>query len=417
VAALLRERQEQAARGVALVVIVAAAVGGIFAGFVALEINRALGLALLPVVAGVGLWNGILLVLLRRGLFRPWMDWVNGTLEVSAVSAVVLVDAVFQGPEYAFTSAPPYLYAGAIVMSAVRMRRTLALYTGALAAVQFYAIYLLQRAAIEPALLEALPSLQAWNVAQRSIYFLVAGLLAFTICALYRRNMEDLLTSTRAKREAERTLGRHVSHEVAEVLLAARGADLAEGRTVTVLFADLRGFTTYAEGRDPREVQRLLNGWFDVVSDAVEAHGGIVNKFIGDGVMALFGAPEPHEDHAAQAVSAALEIVAQAPARLGGGAGGPLGVGVGVHTGHAVVGTIGSRSRAEYTAVGDAVNLASRLEQLTKDHGVPILVSEATRAAVGDRLPFRPVGELAVRGRTTPVTAHEPLPAAAAATG
>jgi adenylate cyclase len=167
--------------------------------------------------------------------------------------------------------------------------------------------------------------------------------------------------------------------------------DLAgEERAVTVLFADVRRFTDFAERYEPHEVVALLNAYFGAVVPAVEAEGGTVLTYMGDGLLALFGAPGVLPDHALRAVRAAAAMVRQVHARRGRWAAfdrqgvwkdeGGLRIGVGVHTGKVVVGAVGSRRRLDYTAIGDAVNAAARIEAENKRLGTEVLVSAATAA-------------------------------------
>lgn len=187
----------------------------------------------------------------------------------------------------------------------------------------------------------------------------------------------------------------------------------AEGREITVLFSDIRGFTTLSETSPPEEVVALLNRYFSRQVQVIFGHGGTLDKFIGDAIMAFWGAPAAIPDHADKAVAAAIEMSAaleELRSELG-TLGATLDIGIGVHTGRAVVGFIGSNDRLDYTAIGDTVNLASRIEGLTK--GIArILVSEATRDAIGDRLGWKDCGSHSVKGRETMVRLYEPVPKA-----
>lgn len=198
-------------------------------------------------------------------------------------------------------------------------------------------------------------------------------------------------------------LGKVVSPEVAEELLS-RGIELGgEERRVSVLFTDLRDFTAISEQKSPQELVDFLNGYLTQASNLVEQHGGVVDKYIGDAVMAVFGAPIGKPDDAPRAVHSALEIAA-ALAKSGQG----LSVGVGVNTDVVVAGNMGSRTRMNYTVIGDGVNLASRLEGLTKRYGVGVIVSDSTREACPE-IVFRELDVVRVKGKHRPVRIFEPL--------
>jgi adenylate cyclase len=213
-----------------------------------------------------------------------------------------------------------------------------------------------------------------------------------------------------AERDRVRSLlGKVVSPAIAEELLSREIELGGEEREVSVLFSDVRNFTTLAERASPREVVELLNRYLTRASAIVERHGGVVDKYIGDGMMALFGAPLAHPDHAARAVRCALELgesLAGLNRELS--LAQPLAIGVGVHTDRVVAGNMGSLDRLNYTVIGDGVNLASRLEGLTRRYGVAAIASDATRAA-SPELAFRELDRVRVKGRSAPVAIFEPL--------
>lgn len=210
-------------------------------------------------------------------------------------------------------------------------------------------------------------------------------------------------TDVRDRRRLRAAFARFVPPDVVDELVErAEGPRLgAVEREATVLFCDLRGFTGMAERLDARQVIELLNGYLTAMSDAILDAGGTVVAYMGDGIMAVFGAPLPQDDHADRALRAARDMLGPRLAALNAERDGePLRVGIGVCSGTVMSGNVGSERRLEYAAVGDTTNTAARLQALTKDHACPILIAEATRAALHDEpADLREVGELEVRGR------------------
>jgi adenylate cyclase len=218
---------------------------------------------------------------------------------------------------------------------------------------------------------------------------------------------------TREQRE-KRRLSRFFSPAVvAEIIRYKDDAKLAAGRRrMTVLFSDIRGFTSMSEKMEPEEVVTFLREYLTVMTEAVFKHGGTVDKYIGDAIMALYNVPFEAPDHARRAVRTALEFqerLQPLAERFAAKYGGTLACGVGIHTGDAVVGTIGSEQRLEYTAIGDTINLGSRLEGLTKEFSVPIIMSEATAAEVAGQFGTRDLGEVTVKGKAIPVKIYAVL--------
>jgi adenylate cyclase len=226
------------------------------------------------------------------------------------------------------------------------------------------------------------------------------------------RSFNEMVDGLEEREHLKDTFGRFVSRDVAEAVLAGRVPLEGERREVSILFQDIRGFTALSEKLDPAALLNLLNRFFTEVVAAVEAEGGVVKQFTGDGVMALFGAPQARTDHAERAVRAALGIVSRLVglnAQLLENGLPQLYIGVGVHTGDVVAGLIGPDERVEYGVVGEPVNLASRVEALTKDVAATILVSAEIAAKLGDGFTFGRTASLPVKGKTEPVKVVEIL--------
>lgn len=210
------------------------------------------------------------------------------------------------------------------------------------------------------------------------------------------------MTRGLAERERMReAFGQAVDPQVRDHLLARGEGTAGEVLTVSVLFVDIRGFTGVSEGRDPGAVLEWLNGYFELVQDAVERQGGFINKFVGDAALAVFGAPRPTADHAERALGCARTILAAVDGMARRPGFPELKVGIGMATGLAMAGLVGSSRRREYSVIGDTVNLASRIQNLCKETGCPLLFHDSLRGGLTDaaRLATKEVGEYEIRGR------------------
>ncbi len=214
---------------------------------------------------------------------------------------------------------------------------------------------------------------------------------------------QDLNRMAQALEERERArslLGKYVHPGLVQHLLEHPETLQRERRVITVLFVDIQGFTAFADTHPLDEVVRALQTALTEFSRAVSQEGGMVDKFLGDGLLALFNAPIPAEDHPRRAVRAALHILSNPVLQAL-----PFRFGIGIHTGEALVGRLGSVEKEEYTAIGHTVNLASRLEHATRELGLPLLVSDPVYHQARDLLPGAQRVELRVRGVRTPVVA------------
>lgn len=224
----------------------------------------------------------------------------------------------------------------------------------------------------------------------------------------------NFIVEQRDRQRVTRIFGRYVAPQVVDEILGVGEENLKLGgtkRRVTLFFIDIRGFTPLSEKLSPEGVVAVLNEYFDIVNNCIFENKGTIDKFMGDAAMAIFNAPLPLEDHALWALRAAKCITskgAELQQKVYEMSGVNLQFGIGINTGDAVVGNIGSENRMEYTAIGDTVNLAARLESNAKPGQV--LVSEAVYNDVAGRLPLEPMGEISVKGKSKPIKIYQLAP-------
>ena len=212
--------------------------------------------------------------------------------------------------------------------------------------------------------------------------------------------------------------GRYIATQVSDKILKGEVNLGGDVRRVTILFSDIRNFTGMSEAMPPQAVVSFLNDYFSEMVDAVFEQGGVLDKFMGDGLMAVFGSIGDEREHPRRAVRAALRMKALL-AKINGvrsvSGQQPIAIGIGIHTDEVIVGNIGSRKRLEYTVVGDGVNTTSRLQGLNKEFGTTILISETTYEAVKNEFECRQMGEAHLRGKTKNLQCYEVISAKAGA--
>jgi adenylate cyclase len=244
------------------------------------------------------------------------------------------------------------------------------------------------------------------------VFPIATGLLAVLTMFLFNMTY-GYFFEQRGKRQLAGLFGQYVPPELVDEM--SRNPEQismeSESRELTVLFSDVRGFTTISEGLDPRELSQLMNGFLTPMTQIIHDHRGTIDKYMGDAIMAFWGAPLADPDHARRALEAAMAMidrlaVLQDEFRRRGWP--EIEIGVGLNTGAMSVGNMGSEFRMAYTALGDAVNLGSRLEGLTKQYGVQLIVSETTAKAVPDYA-YRELDRVQVKGKDEPVTIYEPM--------
>jgi adenylate cyclase len=318
--------------------------------------------------------------------------YLGGLIETTLPTVLLVLQIRSMGPSQALAFIMPFIYFIFVILSTLRLDFWLSTFTGFVAGAELFAVAMYYQdvdASGEP---------QLYFHAVRSLIILMCGLLAGAVGLQLRRQFAASIAAASARDRVTNLFGQHVSPQVVERLMAEGTSAAGDLRRVAVMFVDFRGFTAGAQSRTPQEVVDRLDGAFAVLVDILDRHGGIVNKFLGDGFLALFGAPLETADAAHRAVAAGREMLT-AMDRINAQTSWPLRIGIGIHFGEVVAGNIGSPRRKEYTVIGDTVNFASRLEALNKEFGSQLLISAAVREALGeDGSDAIALGEVEVRG-------------------
>lgn len=363
--------------------------------------------ALTAVLTSIGIiaYEGLVFFFLSRrlqqrrrmpGLFQ----YGNTLIEVSAPSAILAFFAQSVDAAIPFNSPALLIYFIFIVLSVLRLSLAVSLFTGAVAGLQYLLLSLFLVAGegttpLESYLRSPIP------MAGRSVMLIVAGAVAGFVALELRRKITSSVHLADERSRVIGMFGQYVTPAVVEKLLAQKHFE-PETRHVCIMFLDIREFTRYSEERDPEEIIAYLNILFSRFIEIVGRHNGIINKFLGDGFMAVFGAPVSDGRDVSNAVHAALEILSAVEEMNASGQIAPTKVGMGLHAGSAVTGNVGSEERKEYTIIGDTVNLASRIEQLNKEYGSSLLVTDSVYAAM-QGLEGEVLAPVEVRGRKSAV--------------
>lgn len=327
--------------------------------------------------------------------------YIGALIETSLPTVILILQIRTMGATQALGFAVPLIYFIFVILSTLRLDFWLSTFTGFVAAAQLFIVALI----FDPS--SGIGEPQTYFHAVRSVIILVCGVLAGSVGAQLRRQFAASIAAATARDRVTNLFGQHVSPQVVERLMTEGTSAGGDVRRVAVMFVDFRGFTAGAQSRTPQEVVDRLDGAFAVLVDILDREGGIVNKFLGDGFLALFGAPLEASDAAHRAVAAGREMLT-AMDRINARTSWPLRIGIGIHFGEVVAGNIGSPRRKEYTVIGDTVNFASRLEALNKEFGSQLLISASVREALGnDGSDAVPLGEVEVRGYERPVAVFQ----------
>jgi adenylate cyclase len=329
----------------------------------------------------------------------PIRRYIGALIETTMPTVALGLQIESMGPVQALGFVMPFAYFIFIILSTLRLDFWLSAFTGFVAAAQLFAMAIYYHPTVNPD-----PEPEIYYHLSRSVIVLICGVLAGAVGVQLRRQFAASIQAATARDRVTNLFGQHVSPQVVERLLVEGAGAASDIRRVAVMFVDFRSFTAGARSRSPQDVVDRLDGAFAVLVEILDRHGGIVNKFLGDGFLALFGVPFEAPEAAHHAVAAAREMLA-AMSGINNASSWPLRIGIGIHFGEVVVGNIGSPRRKEYTVIGDTVNFAARLESLNKEFNSQLLISAAVRDALGQNgRDAVSLGEVAIRGYDQPMT-------------
>jgi len=335
-----------------------------------------------------------------------WFALLQSTAEVLLPTMILVEVMPVLGLADTMGGALPWLYFPVIVLSALNLSFALSFMAGALAAAGVVCV-------AESGLRSLAEGAEATVLSVRHPYYVKAAVLAGTglltglVARGLRRQLLDVVRTAAERDRAVSIFGQHVSPEVAQRLLHQPVPDAGEDRHVCVLFLDIRQFSDFSASRPAAEVMAYLNALFGPLIDVVNDHHGIVNKFLGDGFMAVFGAPSDDSQPATHAARCALSLL-DATDELGAAGLIPATrLGIGLHVGSSVTGNVGATARKEYTVIGDTVNIAARIEQATKTCSAQLLVSDDVwRALPSGEFAGEDLGPVELKGQPKPVRLH-----------
>jgi adenylate cyclase len=343
---------------------------------------------------------------LRKDRQLPWfIRYGNVAIETSVPTLILIAFVYTMDVDLALTSAAILAYFFFIILSALSLDFRLSVFAGVVAALGYAALVLIYRDQLPLGAGE--PPERKLGYIIRAVFLLFGGIIAGSVAARIRSGILRSLHAAEERRRIVQMFGQHVSPAVVNQLLAQPTGIQSELRDVSILVLDIRGFTAFAEKAAPDAIVNYLNGLWSKAVEIVNRHHGMVNKFLGDGFMAVFGAPLVMGNHCQNAINAARELVAEIKRATDSGEIPPTRIGIGLHSGEALVGNIGSAERREYTVIGDVVNVAFRIEQLNKELNSSFLVSESVQETVGELEGVESSASVPIRGRNAAVRVYK----------
>lgn len=318
----------------------------------------------------------------QKVIYTKRLSYINSIIEISLPSILLVFLSTISNSPITLLSPIMVTYFLIIILSTLRLDFWLSLFVGTVAAIEYVLIYLKQFAytSNEISLLSGNSSALyiGWG-----LMFIIAGLAAGFVAEQIKLRIASYFKLYQERNEIVNLFGQQVSHSIVDVLIKQKPNLSGSKKNVTVMFLDIRGFTLFAEKNSPELVVEYLNSIFGIMIEIVKSHHGIINQFLGDGFMATFGAPVSHGNDTLNCVNAAQEILINLKESVKSGKIPATKIGIGIHTGEAITGNIGTAIRKQYSITGNVVILASRIEQLNKHFGTQILLSDDVRKKTG----------------------------------
>ena len=343
----------------------------------------------------------------KRGRASAFWQYLSAFIETSIPTIALINGALFLGPVYTLFTPIILVYPIFIMLSALRLNFKICLFTGALAGVEYALLAVICLSLSPTSDMELVLSGVPYHLF-KGLLLLMTGIVTGLVTLQIKKRSLKSFAVIEERNRISRTFGEYVSPEVMDTLLKLKPDLRSEKKQVCVMFLDIRNFTTFAETRSPEEVVDYLESLFGFMIEIVNRHHGIINKFLGDGFMAVFGAPLSQGKDCHNAVAAAQEILDTLREEVLKGSVFPTTVGIGLHAGEAVTGSLGSSLRKEYAVIGDVVNLAARIEQLNKRFDAQFLISGAVWEVMRHELKAAiPIGDVQVKGRESLIPVYK----------
>ena len=336
-------------------------------------------------------------------------QYLNAAIEITAPGIIMLLLAdKFSSPAMILQTPVVYVYFIFIILSTLRLNFKISLFMGLLAAVEFlsvsYILLLLGKGAHSPGQF----SHEFFVTTGKAMMLLLSGIGAAFVARQIKLSVDRSLSVAEQSNKIVNLFGQQVSKEIVDEMIASGGQVQSRMMKVCVMFIDIRNFTNYISDKSPAEIVSYQNAFFSIVVKAVVKHNGIINQFLGDGCMITFGAPVMLNNPSQYAINAALEIRRQLTREIGKGHIPLTNIGIGIHTGEAVTGNIGTIERQQYSITGNVVILAARIEQLNKQFHSQILVSEDVKESADQpETKFESLGAIDLKGWHKPLNIYK----------